>query len=354
MLVAIALVLFVMESFTADVFESLGGELGVTPNLDTVIHDGLLFSNIYSQGYRTDQGLASVFSGWPATPNFSVIMQPEKYHGLSFLPKELANAAYHNSFYYGGELGFANMKAYFLQAGIPDLHDRSEFPSNEMNAKWGAHDEFVMKKQASEIGSKQEPFFSVILSLSSHEPFEAPMQPKFPGNDIPSKFKSCCNYTDQCIGNYLQSVKNEPWYKNTLFIFVADHGHIYPRNRKFEEPARFHIPIIFYGNVVKPEFRGKKISNVGMQTDLPATILAQLHLPNKEFPWSNDLLNFYRTNFAYYSFDSGMGWVNDHSSLQHYFETKQTIYQSVTNDSMATLSISEAFLQQLYGQYISY
>ncbi|MFI5134246.1 MAG: LTA synthase family protein [Chitinophagales bacterium] len=348
------IVLFVLESFTADVFESLGGENGVTPDLDTVIHHGLLFSNIYSQGYRTDQGLASVFSGWPATPNFSVIMQPEKYHGLSFLPKELADAGYHNSFYYGGELDFANMRAYFLNAGISNAHDKSDYPTSEMNAKWGAHDEFVMKKQASEISKEQQPFFSVILSLSSHEPFQVPMQAKFPGDDIPSKFKSCCYYTDQCIGNYLQSVKDEPWYKNTLFIFVADHGHIYPRNRKFEEPARFHIPIIFYGDVLKAEFRGRQISNVGMQTDLPATILSQLHLSNKDFPWSNDLLNFYRNNFAYYSFDSGIGWVDDHSTLQHYFESNQTSWQDDAFDSIAAEKLSEAFLQKLYGEYITF
>jgi len=348
------IVLFVLESFTADVFEALGGEKGVTPNLDTVLHQGILFTNIYSQGYRTDQGLACVFSGWPATPNFSVIMQPEKYHGLSFLPKELADAGYHNSFYYGGELDFANMRAYLLNAGISNAHDKSDYPANEMNAKWGAHDEFVMKKQASEISNEQQPFFSVILSLSSHEPFQVPMAPQFPGDDIPSKFKSCCYYTDHCIGNYLQSVKNEPWYKNTLFIFVADHGHIYPRNRKFDEPARFHIPIIFYGEVVKPEFRGKEISNVGMQMDLPATILSQLHLSNKDFPWSNDLLNFYRNDFAYYSFDSGIGWVNDHSSFQHYFESKNTVYQSDPEDSTAWLNMSEAFLQRLYGEYISF
>jgi len=87
-----------------------------------------------------------------------------------------------------------------------------------MNAKWGAHDEFVFRKQAREISQKEQPFFSVILSLSSHEPFEVPMKPQFPGDDVPSKFKSCCYYTDKSIGEYLKSVSAESWYKNTLFI----------------------------------------------------------------------------------------------------------------------------------------
>lgn len=347
------IVLFVLESFTADIFETLGGEKGVTPNLDSVIHHGLLFTNIYSQGYRTDQGLADVFSGFPATPNFSVMMQPEKYPGLSFLPKVLKDAGYHNSFYYGGELGFANMKAYLLQSGISDLHDKSSYNKDEMNAKWGAHDEFVFRKQAKETGEERQPFFSVVLSLSSHEPFQVPMVAKFPGDDLPSKFKSCCYYTDHCIGEYLQSVSKTEWYKNTLFIFVADHGHILPRNRNPEEAARFHIPIIFYGDVLKPEFRGATISNIGMQSDLPSTILSQLRLPNKQFQWSNDLLNFYRKNFAYYSFDAGIGFVNDHGAMRYDFSNAKPDI-SGKDFSQKDINEGKAFLQELFGEYVSF
>ena len=247
-------------------------------------------------------------------------MQPEKYQGLSFLPKDLADAGYHNSFYYGGELDFANMKAYLLQSGISDLHDKSSYTKDEMNAKWGAHDEFVFRKQEREIGSKQQPFFSMILSLSSHEPFQVPMQTKFPGNDDPSKFKNSCYYTDHCIGEYMKSVSKEPWYKNTLFIFVADHGHILPRNRNPEEAARFHIPIIFYGEVLKPEFRGKKIEQHRNAEWLTRNASSRsFNLSDSSFHWSNDLLNFYRNNFAYYSFDSGFGFVNEDGSMRYDF-----------------------------------
>ena len=347
------IVLFVLESFTADVFEALGGEKGVTPNLDSVIHHALLFTNIYSQGYRTDQGLADLFSGFPATPNFSVVMQPEKYSKLSFLPKVLAGAGYHNSFYYGGELGFANMKAYLLQSGISELHDKSSYTKDEMNAKWGAHDEFVFRKQAKEAGEKEQPFFSVILSLSSHEPFQVPMAAKFPGDDLPSKFKSCCYYTDHCIGEYLQSVSKTEWYKNTLFIFVADHGHILPRNRNPEEAARFHIPIIFYGEVLKSEFRGATIKNIGMQCDLPVTILSQLNLPYSQFHWSNDLLNFYRNNFAYYSFDTGFGFVNDSGAMRYDFSNAKP---DISGKDFSQMDVyqGKALLQKLFGEYVSF
>ncbi|HYV92263.1 MAG TPA: sulfatase-like hydrolase/transferase [Chitinophagales bacterium] len=347
------IILFVLESFTADVIEALGGDKGVTPNLDTVIRHGLLFTDIYSQGYRTDQGLADVFSGFPATPNFSIMMQPEKYPKLSFLPKVLADAGYQNSFYYGGELDFANMKAYLLQSGVSDLHDKSSYTKDEMNAKWGAHDEFVFRKEANDTASKREPFFSTVLSLSSHEPFQVPMQTKFPGEDDPSKFKNSCYYTDRCIGEYMKLVSHEQWYKNTLFIFIADHGHILPRNRNPEEAARFHIPIILYGDVLRPEFKGTTIGNIGMQSDLPATILAQLNLSNNQFQWSNDLLNFYRNNFAYYSFDAGIGFVNNDGSMRYDFNNKKA---TVSGDKFSEKDTDEgrAFLQKLFGEYVSF
>jgi phosphoglycerol transferase MdoB-like AlkP superfamily enzyme len=197
-----------------------------------------------------------------------------------------------------------------------------------------------------------QPFFSMILSLSSHEPFQVPMKTEFPGDDFPSKFKNCCFYTDKSIGEYLQLVSKEPWYQNTLFIFVADHGHILPRNRRPDEQARFHIPIIFYGNVLKPEYKGATISNVGMQGDLPATILSQLNLPHTQFRWSNDLLNFYRNNFAYYSFDTGIGFVKDEGGMHlNFSEGKVT---SSENYPRQDTVLGKAFLQELYDQYLSF
>jgi phosphoglycerol transferase MdoB-like AlkP superfamily enzyme len=348
------IVLFVLESFTADLIESLDGDPGVTPNLDTLIQKGLLFTRIYAQGHRTDQGLASIFSGWPATPDFSIIMQPEKYHGLNFFPQSLNRAGYHCSFFYGGEIEFANMKAFMLEAGISDLHDKGEFTDEQMSAKWGAHDEFVMDNQLQKSNELTEPFFSVILSLSSHEPFDVPMKTRFPGNDPPARLRNSAYYTDRCIGNYMRKAKNEPWFANTLFIFVADHSHVFPRNRKTEEPARFHIPLIFYGEVIRPEFKAKELNQVGMQVDLPATLLAQLGIPHSEFTWSNDLMNFYRHDFAYYTFDSGLGWVENELSLYHYFKTNDTHYEGRPEDSTLMLKQALSFVQILYGDYLAY
>ena len=344
-------VLFILESFTSDIIEALGGEKNVTPNLDTIIRNGILFTSIYSQGFRTDQGLAAIISAFPAQPDFSIIMQPEKSRKLNFLSKVLAHNGYHNSFYYGGELGFANMKSFLLDAGFTHLTEKNTFSANEMNAKWGAHDGFVFKKQANEMQMENQPFFSVLLSLSSHEPFEVPMAPRFNGDDIASKFKNAAAYTDQSIGEYFQAIRNEPWYRNTLFIFVADHGHIEPRGRNPKEPARFHIPLIFYGDVIKGEFRGTKISNPGMQTDIAATLLRQMNLPAKQFQWSNDLLNPFRNNFAYYTSDDAYGWINDMGFMEYNLRTNKFEHSDF---DVKEFNEGQAYLQELFEEYIDF
>lgn len=345
------IVLFVLESFTADVIGALNGERDVTPNLGTLIRDGLLFTNIYSQGFRTDQGLADLLSGFPAQPNFSIMMQPEKFPQLPFLPQVLSEAGYHCSFYYGGELGFANMKAYLLHAGISDLTGKESFSADQMNAKWGAHDGFVFQRQAEEIESKKSPFFSMILSLSSHEPFEVPMATRFPGKDLPAQFKNACAYTDQCLGEYFHSIRQRSWYSNTLFIIVADHGHSLPRNRSWREPTRFHIPVIFYGDVLKPEWRGVKIPNLGMQTDIPATLLQQLQLRADSFRWSNNLLNPYRNNFSYYTSDDGFGWITENGNFIYDFKSNKLEHSTLSSPEEAQ---GFAFLQSLFETYLAY
>ena len=347
------MVMFILESFSADVIEKLGGIPGITPQLNAIIDSGLLFTEIYSPGYRTDQGLASLFNGFPAVPDFSITMEPGKYDDLDFFPRHLKDAGYHTSLYYGGDLEFADMKSYFLASGISDLNDRYAFSPNDMNAPWGVHDEALMKKLETAMDSVKEPFFSVILTLSSHEPFEVPGEAKFPGEDFPSRFKSCCYYTDECIGDYLQQVKTKDWYSSTLFIFVADHGHIYPQNRMVDEPARFHIPLLFYGEVLKPEFRGKEILNTGMQSDLAATLLAQVQLKGN-FRWSNDLLNAWRRNFAYYSYDEGFGFIEPSASVKYDFNDGKTMMQGRPGDGTSALNNGKAFLQCLYEEYLGY
>ena len=207
--------------------------------------------------------------------------------------------------------------------------------------------------QLEAMNKTKQPFFSTILSLTNHEPFELPTAYKFGKSNPKQRFKSTAYYTDSCINAYLTKAKKQPWYKNTLFIFVADHGHIYPKNKyDIYQPERYHIPLLFYGDVIKDEFKGKKIDKIGSQQDLAATLFAQLNLSAKEFTWSKNLLNPFTKDFAFFSWDNGLGFINANQCITFDNVGKTLLYQTNPN-TKTNLSFGKSYLQTAYQQFIN-
>ncbi|MBP8066992.1 MAG: sulfatase-like hydrolase/transferase, partial [Pedobacter sp.] len=162
--------------------------------------------------------------------------------------------------------------------------------------------------------------------------------------------------TDSCINAYLSKAKKQSWYKNTLFVFVADHGHLYPKN-KYDVfmPERYHIPLLFYGDVIKEEYKGKRSTKVGSQQDLAATLLAQLTISAKEFTWSKNLLNPYTKEFAFFSWDNGLGFINSTQCVTFDNVGKTILYQTNEKNKTATksnLNLGKSYLQTAYQQFI--
>ncbi len=346
-----------LESFTADVVNELGGDENVTPNLSHLIKNGILFSNIYASGVRTDQGIAALLCGFPAQPLSSIIYQSDKLEHLPFLSIELHKAGYNTSFYYGGELGFGNFNAVAHFGQFEKITGLQNFSKANLFNKWGADDETMLARQSAEMLNEPQPFFSYVITLSSHEPFTVPMQTVFKGDDLCDKFKNACHFTDKALGEYFNSIKNTSWYKNTLFVLVADHGHQLPKNRLFDEPAKYHIPLILFGDAIKPEYRGTVINTVGSQTDIAATLLHQLNLSSEKFKWSNDLLQHNRKPFAFYTFDNGFGWVTNTDAFAYDERAKQIIYdskKSLSDADSVSLQTGKAYLQSMIGDYLKY
>lgn len=349
-------VLFILESFTANLTKTLGNENGITPNFDSLINDGVLFTKIYAAGNRTDKGLIGTLTGFPTLGTGSIVKWPEKMQKIPAISQKLFNAGYQTSFFYGGESEFDNYKAFILGHSYQKLIDKNSFDQKDMNSKWGAYDGLVFNKQLAELNQSKQPFFSTILSLTNHEPFEVPGKAEFGTKDNVAKFKSTAYYTDSCINAYLTEAKKQEWYKNTLFIFVADHGHALPKN-KYEifEPERYHIPLLFYGDVIKEEFKGKKFHNVGSQQDLTSTLLAQLNIPAKDFLWSKNLLNPYTKNFTFFTWDNGLGFINNNQCVTFDNVGKTILYNSNPKNISLTnqnLKLGQAYLQTVYQQFI--
>lgn len=352
------IVFIIMESFTADIIESLGGEKGVAPNMEKLINRGLFFNNIYAAGARTDKGIVAALSGFPAQAIRSIMGQNDKQEKLPALSQSLAAKGYKTSLYYGGESEFFNLKSYVLSHAYQKLVDEHAFSSEDMNSKWGTYDGKVFQKNIEDLKNTSEPFFSTVITLTNHEPFELPGKLHFQGDKIEDKFRSTSYYTDSCVGAYINDAKKQSWYKNTLFVLVADHGHRLPKNI-FENfhPNRYKIPLLFFGDVIKPEFQGVKVSKVGNQTDIAATLLTQLHVNPDKFKWSKDLLNPGTQEFSFFNWDDGFGFVSKDQAVSFDNIGKHIIYQRDTAKNPETkklLRYGKAYMQQVFQEYLDY
>jgi phosphoglycerol transferase MdoB-like AlkP superfamily enzyme len=359
-------VIIILESFTADIIEDLGGERGITPSLNRIIKDGVFFNNIYSSGTRTDQGIVSLLNGWPAIPYYSIMRSTAKSNQLPSMPKIFLEEGYATSFLYGGESNFSNLNVYCTTQKFQKVLERKNFSNSANAGGWGVPDEFVFARQIEELDKTKEPFLNVLMTLSNHEPFNVPGPTRFPGKDDSNKFRNSAAYTDDCLGKYLLEAKNKSWYKNTLFIIVADHGHELPKNTNVYYPESHRIPLLFYGDVIKPEFKGAVVTKLGGHHDLAGTLLPQLGLNEvalrqvsgqTQFSWSKNLLNPTVSNYAYYVIDQLVGWVDEKYWFGYSYNRKKFIARSYDVPQAHLDSMrkdGQAFMQVLYEQYRMY
>lgn len=349
------IVLIILESFTAELVGSLGGEKGISPNLDRLSNEGILFENIYAAAGRTDKGVTATISAFPSQAIRSVMKQNAKQEKLPGIAQELAENSYQTSFYYGGESEFFNMKSYILSHGYQKLTDQHSFSKQDMNSKWGAYDEKVFNKNLQDMQQSEKPFFSTILTLTNHEPFELPGKARFKGNNIENRFRSTSFYTDSCLGVYINEARQKAWYKNTLFVVIADHSHRLPANITEFNPKRYRIPMLFFGDVIKPEFKGIRINKYGNQTDLAATLLNQLNISDERYSWSKDLLNPKTPGFSFFNWDNGFGFATEEQIISFDNVGKQIILRKNNADPKIDEELTKkgkAYMQEVFQQYL--
>lgn len=340
------IILFILESFTADVIEALGGEPGITPHLNALAGEGVLFTNFYATGDRTDKGLVGILSGYPAQPITSIVKNPGKTQRLPYLNHYLRNLGYNTSFVYGGDVDFANFRSYLTNSQFDHITSVDDFPPEYNTSKWGVHDHIVFQRALQEIDTARTPFFKVILSLSSHEPFDVPMVTQFPGNDGESLFVNSCYYTDKSIGEFMVRARNAPWWENTVIIFIADHGHRFPRNKEIKDKERYRIPLLMVGGAIT---RDTTIHTIASQTDFANTLLGQLSQPSSAFTFSKNILSPSVQSFAVYFFNDGYGYIDN----ERYIIFDNVGKQFLRDDgaSPADLDRSQAYQQILFIDY---
>ena len=339
------LVIF-MESFGATMIERLGGEKGVAPNLECLADEGVFFSRIFANSFRTDRGTVCTFSGYPGLPTLSLMKVSNLCQSLPNIARTLGDAGYTTDFLYGGDINFTNMQGYLRAGGFHTITSQDDFSMSDRNySKWGVPDGLTFNRLFDILKEREgakKPWFTAFLTLSSHEPFEVPFK-KFDDAHY-----NAFAYTDHCIGEFIKRFKKTPQWKNTLIVLLPDHGTPYPKDGERFSPRYFRIPMIWAGGAVSRKMTVEKIMN---QTDLAATLLAQLGLKHGDFKFSRNVLSeSYNSPFAFYSFVNGFCFL-DNTGVSVYDNASNKVFFNVApeGDSLR-VEKGKAILQTLYDE----
>jgi len=277
------IVIILEESLGAEYVGSLGG-LPLTPEFDKLTNEGTLFTNLFSTGTRSVRGIEAVVTGFLPSPSESVVKLNNSQTDFYTIASLLKQKGYDTSFIYGGMANFDNMGSFFNGNGFDKIIDEDDFDPNKsaFHGTWGWSDEDVMTKANNyfkSLGNK--PFVSLVFSSSNHEPFEYPEGRITPYDKQKNTVNNAMKYADYSIGQFFKQAKKEKYYKNTIFLVIADHNtrtygkHLVPIHK-------FHIPALIIGPGVP---KGGKYNKLCSQIDIQPTVLSRIGM-DTETPMS--------------------------------------------------------------------
>lgn len=342
--------IIILESFSTYIMDGgEGGLKGVTPNLNALAGSGVSFKNFYASSFRTDRALLSILSSLPAQPTMSLMDMPGKSTRLPSIARSLGAAGYRTTFYYGGDADYSNMRSYLMGTGFQNIVSETDFPRGERTGKWGVPDLPLLMRVAEDEakawgsnmngeGHRGAPELHVVLTGSSHEPFDVPHKSRFKEPEL-----NAFNYADMALGEYVRRLKEKGAWDNTLLIILPDHLGAYPPDIDNLRLWRYHLPLIMTGGAVA---QPRTIGTIGCQADLAATLLASLGIRHDDFLFSKDMLSARGPHFAFFTMPDGMGLVTPDGALIH----DNHAGQNITSEGDTTMleRKAKAYLQKLY------
>ena len=330
----------ILESFSAHLMESLGGEPGIAVQLDSLAAEGILFTDFYANSFRTDRGLVAILSGYPAQPTTSIMKYPRKSQTLPSIARSLQRAGYHAKYYYGGDADFTNMRSYLMSSGFEEVVSDQDFPMSERLSKWGVHDHLVFDRLLADLKAEPDSLsrFYVLQTSSSHEPYEVPYR------RLQDDRKNCFAYADSCVGDFIRQFRALPQWKHSVVVLVPDHQGVYPIGLSNFSAERYHIPLLMVGGAVR---RPARIDVYGSQQDIAATLLSQLCLPHDEFLFSKDLLDEASPHFAFFTVPDAFGVLTPDNRLIYDCQGDKVVLDEGAERGK-NLPKGKAYLQKLY------
>lgn len=302
-------VLITVESLSADFMKAFGNELNITPFLDSLATQSLMFTNVYATGNRTVRGLEAVTLSIPPTAGESVVKRKDNKNKFS-TGSVFKQKGYTVKYLYGGDAFFDNMEDFFIGNGY-DIVDKKTFLPNEITFQniWGVCDEDLYKKAIKVMNDEaknNKPFFNHIMTVSNHRPFTYP-EGKI---NIPPSLKlreGGVRYTDYALKQFFTMAKEQAWYKNTVFIILADH--CASSSGKIELPMdKYHIPALIYAPGFVKSFAFNQLIS---QIDIMPTVMGLLNFNYQSKFYGQDVLKADYKPRAFVATYEDLGFIKD-------------------------------------------
>lgn len=335
------ILIVIMESFASDIMPSMGSYKDVAVCLDSIAQQSILFTRFYANSFRTDRGMVSILSGYPAQTTTSIMRYPRKTSQLPSIARNLVKYKnYKTTYYYGGDADFCNMRSYLVSQGYQHIISDANFPIEDKLSKWGVPDHILAARMMKDIKAQQNekrPMLRILQTSSSHEPFEVPY------HRLKDKRLNAFAYTDSVMGAIVREYRKLPRWKNTLIVFVPDHVGGYKENLNDHDRSRYQIPLILAGGAIS---RPMKVGIIGSQHDIAATLLGQLGVEHREFTFSKNMMSDATPKFAFFAVNDAFGIVSEENSLIYDNRSKRIVYDK--GEKGFNLKRGQAYLQKLY------
>lgn len=321
------IMVIIVESFGGRLIGSLGGEKGYSTCFDRLAGQGILFTDFYANGPRTQNGLVSTVASFPAILGGSTIRR-KGVNEFQTIGNAFGDHGYKTYFAHNGHAGFDDMDVFLKQGGFREIIDADDFISPRLKNEWGVSDEDLYDlafKHLSHPGD--QPSLSILLTLSNHEPYEIPeaFVERHPEVKKMDKRRAAFYYTDAALGDFLDRCLKNPVFENTVFAIVGDHGESF--GAEDNEYKIFHVPLLLL-NTGKPP---AVISRTGSQVDIAPTLIRLSGMETSFVSFGQDLLDEHH----HFPFAFSKGYGNDlflncsGILLKYYFETGQAVFSGL-------------------------
>jgi phosphoglycerol transferase MdoB-like AlkP superfamily enzyme len=321
-------VIIIMESWSADHIGALGAPFGITPAFDNLSSQGILFSNFYANGIRTNRGIPAVLCSFPSLPGRSIMKRYAADYPFRSIADILKEHGYTSIFAYGGDIEFDNMRGFLKAFGYDRFYSEDDFGKENRLGKWGIPDHIVFNDLVTGITRFPRPFNLTIMTLSNHEPYLIPDDRfRIYDDSVPdSKILNTFYYSDWAVGNFIDCLRQYPVFDSTIFVFTADH---YPHQSSKHplDPNNFHIPLLIYApGILGTE--GRIIERAASQVDVVPTVAGLLDLETEIYVWGRDQLSLPENDpgFAVIADGAKLGLIEGSKFFFHWIDATKKLH----------------------------